>query len=126
MTEPKNLYLAAGDVMTVVEAGNLKMAFGSGRKAEEYFCAIGDHFEIREPTKISGDAKVHVKKAPINRVVRKSMALEQPVRQCSASFATLELPDIADPVVRELENKLEQRGALLRHRLAIESEKLKG
>lgn len=116
-------YLNIGDVVTFLESQMVKVTYGK-KAATEFVVASGDVWSIDEPTKIIGET-FHVSAPKVPRTISKRAYRQQPVRTCDVSLATLELPDTSDPLVRDLEARLEMRGAAMKARLLAETQKLK-
>lgn len=112
------------DVITVMKSGTLTLQYGQGRKADKIEVGAGEVIEVTEHCKVEGTEIVHWP-APIPRTVAKRAAAPQKLRKCGDTLTRLEIPDTADPLVRDIEAKLEQRGALLRHAIQQAAERLK-
>lgn len=119
-------YADYGDVLTMKEDGVLKLSFGQGRKSEEHSLVRGQLFTFGEPTKAECNVAFHISALRPSRRVLKRAYREQAARHCSPSFTELEMPEIGNPVARDIEARLAARGASLKQRLADAAAKLKG
>jgi len=122
--ESKPTYAQEGDVITFLENGIAKLAYGSGTKAETRLVLAREVFQADRPISIA-DVPVHVTERQTPRTVVKRAYRAQAHRHCDLSLASLEMPEIGDPTIRDLEERLAERGADMRRRLADEAKRLK-
>lgn len=113
-----------GDVLTIMEKGTLRMTYGQGRRADELEVGEGEAIEILETCKCSGVEFLQFQ-APISRVKWKRQVIKQKPRICKENMTVLEIPDIVDPLVRDIEARLQLRGADLKARVRLEAERLR-
>lgn len=121
--ENKTTYAQEGDVITFLENGCAKLAYGSGTKAETRLVLAREIIQADRPISIS-EVPVHVTERETPRTVVKRAYRAQATRHCDLSFASLELPEVGDPKIRDLEERLAARGADMRRRLADEAKRL--
>ena len=114
---------STGAVVTFLESGTARFSFGKGKTAQELLVHAGEVMEIDQVTKIEG-VDVHITPPKQRRTIAKRAHRPQKLRTCDFSFAQLELPDVGDQSLKDLETKLNERGALLRAKLAGEAKRL--
>lgn len=114
----------SGDTVTVMEAGKLRMTYGQGRRADEIEVEEGEIVTISEACKIDGP-EVIIWHAPRSRIALKRAALQQKPRYCGDKILKLEMSDPVNPLVRDIEQKLADRGAIMRALINAEAERLK-
>lgn len=113
-----------GDVLTAMQDGTLRVTYGQGRKADEIEMGEGEAIEILETCKVSGIEFLRFQ-APIDRLKWKRQVITQRQRKCSENMTVLEIPDIVDPLVRDIEMRLQLRGADMKARVRQEAERLR-